>query len=266
MKNDLNKKLIIISLSISMLLIIYRIFDFYKYSKMISEPTIAFVDNGYNKNKVKIDDGIHAYYENVIDNNENNRDDHGTMLISALYNYQSNLNIYNNFLMIKAFNNVNDIKVNNIAKGIKLACSKKVNILNLSFTLDNYDAQVAQEINNCLDNKVIVVASANKNIKDKLAFPASIKGVISVGAYSNEKDNLVQAHKDINLMINMDNAFYCLKDKCFNNNSNDLATAYASGLIYNKLKDGKWHDIKEYQNKSYIISYNYLWGVQSIPR
>ncbi|MDR1781775.1 MAG: S8/S53 family peptidase [Bacilli bacterium] len=220
---------------------------------------IAFIDTGLNVNQVNFNNNINISKYNVFDNSNNIEDKHlhGTNIISALYSKNSGFQLNNDFLMIKALDNQGHSKAEDIVKAVKYACNDKdVNILNLSLSLNAYNKEVDKEINTCLNKNIIVVASAGLD-SNSISFPANINGVISVGTYGKDNKKL---NKDINILVDMNNSYYCLNDKCNISNSNSMATANVSAYISNLLLDSKNKIIDKLKKDHYLLSFNYLSG------
>ena len=73
-----------------------------------------------------------------------------------------------------------------IAKGIKFAVKRNVDVINLSLESDNDSSEVREAIKDAISKGVIVVAAAGNSGQSKLAYPAKYENVISVGSVDIE--------------------------------------------------------------------------------
>lgn len=190
---------------------------------------IAIIDSGANLNDVKYDKNIDITKYNVLDDSENIRDKskRGTIIFSSLYNDKYSMNKENDVLIIKAFDNDNEINSNNITKALNYACDNKADVVNLSFSIPDNEG-VKEAIKSCEFKGSTIVAMNGDN--DAITFPANITEVISVGLINDEAKTTVK--------VDSNQQQVCVKNTCSKNTNLALSTAYVTGyLVDYKDKD-----------------------------
>jgi hypothetical protein len=233
-----------------MLLTMKRCFIDTEYYYSIENATIAIIDTGFNDNEINSnpeysdkDSAFHIKTYNVFDGSTNVKDEngHGTNLVASLINNNNGFLPNSNLLIIKAVDKEGKITPENATKAIKYACDNKASLINMSFSFDKKYPIIEEAINSCKNKNSLTtfVASGSDTKTGKVMFPASLANVISVASYYSYDDiSYSNTSKDINVIINMDNALICKKDTCLANHSSSLATTYASVYLMELLNNG----------------------------
>jgi subtilisin family serine protease len=75
--------------------------------------------------------------------------------------------------------------VYNIERAIYYAVDHGANVINMSFSLENWSAELVRALNYANEHDVICVASAGNNAEETLVFPSAFRHVIGVGSTNN---------------------------------------------------------------------------------
>lgn len=108
----------------------------------------------------------------------------------------ASLGINNRILCIKAHRSaeLNDRMLTNVADAFAYAIHKKVDIINCSFGVSEFDTTLKELIEEAISAGIIVVAAAGNRGTDAPMYPAAYDGVIAVGA--TDKENKKAAYSN----------------------------------------------------------------------
>lgn len=202
--------------------------------------TIAFIDTGISdKAKTLYSDKIIDTYNSIENSKEViDKHGHGTQMVSvASGNGEKGITGIapeSKIIIIKAFEEGEQINPSNIVKAINYAVSKKVDIINMSFGSFKSNSDIENAINSAIKNNITVVASTGDYGNKDTLFPANMNNVVSVEAknkeeetweFSNVSKNDVIAVPGVNInSLTLDNKQVRL-------DGTSHATAIASGYI-----------------------------------
>lgn len=211
----------------------------WKYSKGENQ-TIAFLDTGITKEAYELYKERVVSPFNVLDGSTNVEDPlgHGTQLISiACGDGQKGIvgiAPKANILPIKAIGESGKNDAKTIVKGINYAREKNATIINLSFGSHIEDPDVKRAIEEAQQKNITVLAAAGDYGQKDLLFPASMKGVISVEALSEngqvwELSNT--AEKSESTFPGTNIAMLTLHNAVTTGNGTSYSCALASGYV-----------------------------------
>lgn len=208
-------------------------------SVSIKQVKIAVLDSGVNFNHPDFEGKIKNGF-NAINPNEKPWDDngHGTLVTGILAAQDNSFGIIGiipnaNIFPVKVLDQFGEGEVSDVVKGIEWCIENKMNIINMSFSL-NYDNPLLRKaVYQALDSGVIVVASARNGRDNNVGYPASYSGVFSIIAVDkklNVYKESSQGKVDFSapgvgiLSTNM-NDYYEIMD------GNSVATPFVTGII-----------------------------------
>ncbi|MGM0876437.1 MAG: S8 family serine peptidase [Bacillota bacterium] len=152
---------------------------------------IAIIDTGI--------DGAHpdlnvAGGKNFIENNSNYKDDngHGTHvagIIASLNNEFGTLGVAPNssIYALKFLDSNGEGSTTDLANAIDWAIEHNIDILNMSFGFTGSDPIISELLNKAYMNNMLIVGAAGNEGLNSVAFPASNRNVIAVGAINKQK-------------------------------------------------------------------------------
>jgi minor extracellular protease Epr len=130
---------------------------------------------------------------NFIENNSNYKDDngHGTHvagIIASLNNDIGTLGVAPNssIYALKFLDSKGEGSTTDLANAIDWSIEHKMDILNMSFASDS-DPIISELLNKAYQNNILLVGAAGNEGIPSVAFPASNRNVIAVGAINNRK-------------------------------------------------------------------------------
>lgn len=254
--------LIISTITCSTILIFKNNFNSNKYGWAINYIDYSYLHKfslGDNQKIALIDSGISKFqnikstlHTSLLDSNDDDIG-HGTMMLSIIKGFNNDIiGIAPNadVLSIKVTNKDGTMKPNSVVDAIQLAIDNKCSIINLSFGTYVYNEDINKIIKEAINKNITVVAAAGDYMHNELLFPASISGVISVGAlakdgkpwhYSNGKDicTILAPGDEIKVM------------------TKDAKIAYTGGTSQSTaITSGYIALLKEYWNKNNITYTN----------
>lgn len=86
---------------------------------------------------------------------------------------------------VKVLDKKNAASVSTIIKAIEWCIENKIDIINMSFGMDQYSVVLAEEISKAFDSGILLIASAGNDVK-KIQYPAAYPEVISVGSIDKD--------------------------------------------------------------------------------
>ncbi|WP_404330333.1 S8 family peptidase [Mesobacillus maritimus] len=213
--------------------------EIWEYSDGESQ-TIAFIDTGISyEAKNLYGDRIIDTYNSIEDNKDvTDYHGHGTQMVSVasgngkegIWGIGTNTKI----IIIKAFEEGEQVEPLHIAKAINWAISKKVDIINMSFGSFTSDSDIESKIYSALQNNITVVASTGDYGNKDILFPAKLQGVVSVAA-KNEKGTIWElsnvSESDVVAFPGVEINSLTLDNEKIRMNGTSIATALASGYI-----------------------------------
>ncbi|EDN7515087.1 S8 family serine peptidase [Listeria monocytogenes] len=212
--------------------------ELWQFSKGKSQ-TIAFIDTGITKRAASLyKDRIVSTYNSIDDSgNVLDTNGHGTQTVSVAAG-DGQGNVFGiapkaKMVIIKAFEEGEQLKANYIKKAISYAIDKNVDIINLSFGSFVSNKQITREINYAINKGITVVASTGDYGNKDILFPANMKNVISVAAkdhntiweLSNVSSESVVAFPGVDIKA------LSLGKKPVSMNGTSYSSALASGYI-----------------------------------
>ena len=208
---------------------------------------IAVVDSGINAAHPEFAGRLVPGYNFIDEDNPDDLNDesgHGThvagILAAALDNGQGVAGVCPNcrLMPIKVLNENNIGSWSQLAQGIIFAVDNGAHILNLSLGTPVSSDTLTYAIEYAIERGVVVIASAGNNASDAPFFPAALRGVIGVGATTQEGErwaksnfgdfiDLVAPGQVIYSTFNdLDNAYYGYTYM----NGTSMATPFVSGI------------------------------------
>lgn len=199
--------------------------------------TIAILDTGvdFQHNDLKSCD-----YEqlSVVPDSEENELDHGTAIAGIIAAYPHNskgvLGIAPNSKIISIdVTNSETVDVSYLIKGIQLAISKNVDIINISIGVKEDDRESHSIIKEAYDKGIIIVASAGNYMKNEVLYPAAYDEVIAVGSL-NKNGDIISPKGTIEnvLFLPGTNISTCLSD---NNYAGVKGTSFSTAILTGML-------------------------------
>ncbi|RAS91821.1 hypothetical protein A3863_04915 [Priestia endophytica] len=228
--SDINKEYYFQNLDIE------KIWD---YSKGKSQ-TIAFIDTGIsNQAKTLYSDKIIDTYNSIENNNKViDKHGHGTQMVSvASGNGKKGITGIapkSKIIIIKAFEEGEQMNPSNIVKAINYAISKKVDIINMSFGSFKSNSDIEDAINLAIKNNITVVASTGDYGNKDILFPANMNNVVSVEAKNKEGETWEFSNvskDDVIAVPGVDINSLTLDNKQVRQDGTSHATAITSGYI-----------------------------------
>lgn len=101
---------------------------------------------------------------------------------------------------VKVLDKENTASVSTIIKAIEWCIENKIDIINMSFGMDQYSVVLAEEISKAFDNGILLIASAGNDAK-KIQYPAAYPEVISVGSIDKDlKESVFSKNQMVDLV------------------------------------------------------------------
>lgn len=152
-----------------------------------------------------------------------------------------------NIFPVKVIDYYGQVSISNIIKAVDWCIDNQINIINMSFSVNNDNLLLKNAIDKAIDNGIIIIASASSNYGGDVGYPAKYNDVISVRAVNEEDYSTTTNSKGkidfsapgvdvISLQVN--NSY----DR-FSGNS--IATAYITGLSALIMKNPKYFNLNE---------------------
>lgn len=228
-----------------------------------------------------IDVGFDLYHPNlnhvifIGEKNQNIKQNHGTMVSGFLSSKSTNDVNYNGLLpgLKIYFFEMPELKNDYLIAAIKQAISMNIDILNISLGTYTNNIDLESIVDDAILNDITIIASAGNEATEALSYPASIDGVISVGAIDrylnvmkktnyNEKIDIFAPGWETRTLSNTD------KGGITNNFSGtSLSALYVTTLailIKSSNPELKNHEIEEIilaSSRGYIGN----WGGRNVP-
>ncbi len=161
---------------------------------------LALIDSGINKNhKDLIHANIESGYNYSTDNISDmvDRTGHGTFIagiIAATRNNELGITGFTpevSIVPLKCFDNELTTDIDSVVKCINKAIELEVDVINMSFTIDEYSEDLKNAIDRANQNDIIIVASAGNDLSNNEYYPAKFKNVISVNSIHLDPVGLV---------------------------------------------------------------------------
>ncbi|WP_144597607.1 MULTISPECIES: S8 family peptidase [Bacillus] len=206
----MKKKIVVLLL---LFILIVSIFGFYKWKYVYSKgmygetlkiinaedylpykentPKIAIIDTGVdlNNNFLK-DTNLDQFY--LDEKSKVSQQYHGTMVAGILisngdgYTNPGGLIPKSQVLSIQSGTDMG-MTSNDLAKAIDLSVKKGAKVINISSGTTKQNEILEKSVNEALSKGVVIIAANGNDSKNKLYYPASYKGVISVGAINKDR-------------------------------------------------------------------------------
>ncbi|MGK8430660.1 S8 family peptidase [Bacillus cereus] len=206
----MKKKIVVLLL---LFILIVSIFGFYKWKYVYSKgmygetlkiinaedylpytektPKIAIIDTGVdlNNNFLK-DTNLDQFY--LDEKSKVSQQYHGTMVAGILisngdgYTNPGGLIPKSQVLSIQSGTDMG-MTSNDLAKAIDLSVKKGAKVINISSGTTKQNEVLEKSVNEALSKGVVIIAANGNDSKNKLYYPASYKGVISVGAINKDR-------------------------------------------------------------------------------
>lgn len=162
-------------------------------SEEINEKNIriGIIDTGIDLNHEDLSENIHGgvnFLNSALPPDDDNG--HGTLLAGIIAANQNDKGIigiapYAQLFSIKAFNKDGKGKVSDIIKAIDWAIKNKMQIINISSSLEKDNKDLHNEIKKAAKAGILIVAAATDN-SDNAGYPAMYPEVISVGSVNKQ--------------------------------------------------------------------------------
>ena len=161
---------------------------------------IGFLDTGCAEHECF--NGVNIKRHTVLEN-DNGIDTfgHGTFFAGVLANYCYHGGIIDPEIISIKVSNVGKIKIPDILKGIELAISLNVDVLNIGMCNFYFYEEIAKMIKCASDRGIIVVSPAGNHLNGELTFPACLDNVISCASI-DENENIAE-HSNLNFSVNV---------------------------------------------------------------
>ncbi len=202
-------------------------------------------------NVIYVPNDTSDWHEEASDSTEMDYNGHGTMvagIIGAQHNEIGVDGISSDVTLvgIKAFDNSGTAYLSDVLTAMDVAIEKKVDIINMSFGIDQYSALFEEKINEAHKKGIILIGSAGNEYAGRADYPAKFDNVISVGCHDED-------HKICNFSNWGDEVdFYAPGVNVVTSNSQHVnqyvdyapftgtsaSAAYASGIIALSIEEG----------------------------
>lgn len=220
---------------------------------------VAIVDSGINMNHEDlnaelIQEGYNYTSEDIGDVRD--QTGHGTFIAGIIGAQENNsLGIVGltpkvEIIPIKCFADDLDTDIDTVVRAIDKAIELKVDVINLSFTTEEYSHALEAVIKKAINENIIIVASSGNDLSGKVYYPASFEQVVSVNSIrveavgmliqtsslSNSNDEVIVSAPgdDILSLSHLDDSGYKLRS------GSSYATAIVSSVaIMMKQKDSQ---------------------------
>lgn len=157
-------------------------------------PKIAIIDTGIdlNNNFLK-DTNLEQFYVNQ--SSKVSQQYHGTMVAGILisngdgYTNPGGLIPKSQVISIQSGTDMG-MTSNDLAKAIDLSVEKGVKVINISSGTTKQNQVLEKSVEDALSKGVVIIAANGNDSNNKLYYPASYKGVISVGAINKDRKPL----------------------------------------------------------------------------
>lgn len=213
---------------------------------------IAIIDSGidskheYFQNSIRIKSGYNFINHQLPPNDEVG---HGTAvagMINSVLDDRANYEIY----PLKVFDSNGTADNNAITAAIKWCIANKIDIVNMSFAMDEVDEQIEESIEQASSNNVVLIAASDLTLTGGIGFPASSKYVLSINSLDGSLEPtapFIKGKIDYSAIGEM-GMLPILNNEYRDLEGTSIAAANASGIIA-KILAGK--ETNE-QNMSYL--------------
>ena len=214
-------------------------------SEMMAYKELHSFSKGNSQKIALIDSGISSFQSNQVEKMEvliqedNNYDTngHGTIMCSLIKGIDSKVlgiapdaKIYS----YKVVNEAGKVDKSMVIQGIQQAIADDVDIISISLGSFKEDSNLRECINNAIKQNITVVASSGDYEATDMLFPASMDGVISVGALQEDGKvwNDTNAYESCDIIApGVDVLSYNCNAECEFTTGTSQATALIAGYI-----------------------------------
>ncbi|EOP78628.1 hypothetical protein IGM_06579 [Bacillus cereus HuB4-4] len=152
---------------------------------------IAIIDTGINESNVFLQNTNMEQF-NIDEKSKVSQQYHGTMVAGIIisngngYTEPGGLIPNSKVISIQSGTDMG-MTSKDLAKSIDLSVEKGAKIINISSGTTKKNDVLEKSVNDALSKGVVIIAANGNDSKNTLFYPASYKGVISVGAINNER-------------------------------------------------------------------------------
>jgi len=200
---------------------------------------IAIMDTGIDLSHTDLKNNIKGGF-NAINSKKSYDDDngHGTMLagiIAAEMNDSGVLGVApkSNIYAIKVLGSNGLGSLSNIIKGLKWAIDNKMDVVNLSLSIETDSKALHEAIIKAVDANITIVASAGNQFGKSVGYPANYKEVISVSAINSKNQIPIFCPKGkIDIVAPGSDIYSTFRGSKYRVMSGtSLASAYVTGVV-----------------------------------
>lgn len=191
-----------------------------------------------------IDSGIDTDHLNVpvVERFVTNKDEldsfgHGTAVTGLIHKNNKNIDYYDaNILDEKGHTDIHTL-----IKSLDWCIKNKVNLINMSFGLNEDNERLKNKINEVVNENIIIIAAAGNKLGFQSDYPARYKNVISISAVDSKHNVYKFASKGkvdfVSPGVNVHTVKIKKLSKIKNLSGTSFATGYATGYISNFVPD-----------------------------
>ncbi len=154
---------------------------------------IAILDSGIDFQHTDLGSNIKQGY-NAIEPNTLPNDDygHGTLVAGIIAAKNNSVGVVGvapdaEIYPVKVLDKYGEGDISDVARGIDWCIANKIQIINMSFAIEDDKPLLRSSIQNAIDAGIIIVASASNTFGGKVGYPASYEQVISVTSVDKKK-------------------------------------------------------------------------------
>lgn len=207
------------------------------------EIKIAIIDSGIDDKKAQV---------NIVKRFSNKHElkdtyGHGTAIASIIASKESNSieGIYPEALIydVNILDENGNTSIDEVIKAVEWCISQKVDIINMSFGIENDDIRLYETIKKAINNDIIIVSAAGNTLGMYTEYPAKYEEVLSISAVDKEMNLFKYAAKGKVDFVAPGVDIEAIKIGNLSNqkklSGTSFATAYATGIIATLLSENK---------------------------
>ena len=154
---------------------------------------VGVIDTGVDIAHIDLKDRI-IKYKNFTNEDYNDYNGHGTHICGIIGASKNNIGLVGvaprcSMLVAKAFLKDGTCEEKNIINSIRWLTEERVDVINMSFSAQNFTPEYHSVIREADKNGIVMVAAAGNEAKQGIGYPARFKEIICVGAvdYNRKK-------------------------------------------------------------------------------